>query len=307
MARDFHENDYGQIKFHFDNIFFENPQLFESIILYQIGDLGCEGGYEIGVHKQRCYEISYIVSGKGVYSSDNREYPVKKGDVYLNLPGEIHNGKADAIDPFRYFCIGFNFADVQNDQDSFSHIKKMFDQIKTPVRQDKYDIQSLFINIFRELINLNNYSNVMLSTYLHQIVILTYRCFFENWDKEYSQHNDNSKQILYEIINRIDTNLCKIKDLSEIADMLGYSYSHLSRLFTNETGLSIQEYYNKKRFDKAVEWLKMSDMSITSIAENLQYQSIHSFSRAFRKNFGICPTEFQELCKKDKQSRDASE
>ena len=54
-------------KFHFDNVYFESPRLYEDILLYQIGDLSCESGYAIGEHEQYCYEISYIVSGKGLF------------------------------------------------------------------------------------------------------------------------------------------------------------------------------------------------------------------------------------------------
>ncbi len=288
-------------KFHFDNIYMDNPQLYESIILYQIGDLSCEGGFDLGRHKQYCYEISFIASGKGVFYSNNNEYNIKKGDIYLSLPDEFHNGRADFIDPFRYFYVGFNFAENLNDSNSFFHIKRLFDQISNPVIKDKLDIQTPFINIFNELINLNDFSNIMIKTYLHQIVILAYRSFSELWEKEYSQdnHSEKSKKIVYEIVNYIDSNLDKIIELSNIADIFGYSYSHLSRIFSSETGSSIQEYYNKKRFEKAVQWLKQSNLSITEIAENLNYQSIHSFSKAFRKSFGISPTQYQLLCKRD--------
>lgn len=291
-------------KFHFDNVYLDNPQLYESIILYQIGDLSCEGGYLINPHRQYCYEISYIVSGKGIYYSDDREYRVRKGDIYLSLPGEVHKGKADLIDPFRYFYIGFNFAEQHAEQNPLSHIKKMFDQVKEPVLQDKFNIQAPFISIFNELINLDSYSNLMMKTYLYQIVVLAYRNFFREWEKVYSPQNvEKSKRLVYEIINYIDVNLCNIKDLSDIASQFGYSYPHLSRIFSNEMGLSIQEYYNKKRFEKAIELLKNSEMSITQIAESLQYQSIHSFSKAFRKSFGISPTEYQALYKDGKQQQ----
>lgn len=287
-------------KFHFDNIFVEDPQLFENIVLYQIGDLSCEGGYTIGEHNQFCYEISYVVSGEGVFFTDGKPYQVRKGDIYLSLPGEIHNGIADKINPFRYFYVGFNFEDCKHEQSAFNHIKKMFDQVNAPALSDKFNIRDPFVNIFREIINAKNFTSLMISTYLHQIVVLAYRNYFDNWEKEYKPQNNSekSKQVVYDIINYIDVNLCKVEDLSEIAEELGYSYSYISRVFSHETGLNIQEYYNKRRFEKAVELLKRSDMSITQIAEDLQYKSIHSFSKAFRKNFGISPSEYQNLFKK---------
>lgn len=288
-------------KFHFDNTYMENPQLFDQIVLYQIGDLSCEGGYVIGEHKQFCYEISYIVSGEGQFFTNGKSYFVRKGDVYLSLPEEVHKGVADKIDPFRYFYVGFTFEDCQLEQNPFYHIRKMFDQVKKPVLPDKFNIKAPFINIFNEIINVKSYSSLMMKTYLHQIVVLAYRNYFESWEKEYAPKSDTekSKQIVYEVINHIDVNLCKITDLSAIAVELGYNYSYISRIFTHETGLSIQEYYNKKRFEKAVDLLKKSELSITQIAEDMQYQSIHSFSKAFRKNFGISPTEYQILYKKN--------
>lgn len=291
------EKLFNQTKFHFDNIYKDNPRLYESIILYQIGDLSCEGGYQIGSHTQHCYEISYIVSGCGIYYTDGKSYPVKAGDIFINLPGQQHDGKADTIDPFRYFYIGFNFDNSHEEQDAFQHMKKMFDQIEKQVVPDMFGIQNAFVSIFNELINLKEFSPLMIKTYIHQIIILAYRNFYDTWKKEYipPKGMDETKKIVYDIVNYIDTNLCNITELKQIANELGYSYSHLSHIFTREIGLTIKDYYNRKRFEKAVEWLKNSDMSITGIAQKLQYQSIHSFSKAFRKNFGISPTEYLSL------------
>ncbi len=294
------ENKNTRKKFHFDNIYFENPRLYDDIILYQIGDLSCESGYEIGEHMQHCYEISYIASGEGCFHTNGRSYPVKKGDIYLNKPGECHNGIADKVDPFRYFYLGYVFMEQRDEYSPLLHIKKMFDQVKNPVKTDKFNIQAPFVNIFNEIINVSGFTDLMVKTYLHQIVVLAFRNFFENWEKEYTpQNNDRkSRKAVYEAVNYIDSHLYNISDLSKIAAELGYSYSYLSRIFSFETGLSIQDYYQKKRFEKAVELLKNSGLSITQIAEDLQYQSIHSFSKAFRKNFGISPTVYQQLSRK---------
>ncbi|NSW90547.1 MAG: AraC family transcriptional regulator [Firmicutes bacterium] len=292
----------GGNTFHFDRTFYNEPQIYDFITLYQIGDLYCRGGYSIGEHKQYCYEISYIVSGKGYYSSNENKYPVKAGDIYLNMPGELHNGLADLVDPFRYFYVGFTFNNDNRDQSPFTHIQKMFYQVKCPVVQDKFDIKTPFLNIFHELINLKEYSSLMIKICLHQLILLTYRNFFEQWEKEYIPHKDasNYRNIVYEVVNYIDNNLFKIKELTQIANELGYSYSYLSHIFSRETGLSIQEYYNQKRFEKAGELLKNGNLSVTEIAEMLQYQSINSFSKAFRKNIGISPSEYQALYSKNK-------
>lgn len=284
-------------KFHFDNIFKDNPRFYESIVLYQIGDLNCESGYSFGEHMQYCYEISCIVAGKGVFYNNGHTYPIKQGDLFLNKPGELHNYKADSKDPFRFFYLGFNFNDKPAEPNSLLHIKKLLDQVENPLILDNMKIQDYFVKIFNELINARSYSDLLIKLNLQQIVIFTYRNYFDCLEDSYGSKSniDETKKIVYEIVNYIDMYLYNISALTEIAEDLGYSYSHLSHAFSRETGLTIKEYFDQKRFEKAIEMLKSSGLSIGRIAETLQYQSIHPFSTAFRKRFGISPSEYQSI------------
>jgi AraC-like DNA-binding protein len=280
---------------HFDNSYRYDPRPYEYLSLYQIGDLKCEGGYEIGKHQQYCYEISYIVSGKGDYYTNGKAYALGKGDVYLGLPGQIHNGIADALEPFRFLYFGFDFDSNIGHDTPFAQIKERFDQTTCPVCKDKFKIDEPYISILSEIVNGRFLSNTMIMMNMYKIVILAYRNFFESRIKEYSlnQSNDSSKIIVFNIINYIDSNLENITELSEVAAVLGYSYPYLSRVFTAETGSTIQEYYENQRFGKATELLEHSDMSITQISQYLKYQSIHSFSKAFHKRYGLSPSKWQ--------------
>lgn len=286
-------------KFHFDNAFYNDPRSYGAILLYQVGDLSTASGFSIGGHFQFCYEISYFTSGCGHYCSDDKRYPVKAGDIYLSLPGEIHNGHADDSDPFRYFYIGFGFDTANSEYGRFAHVQRMFDQVRVPVAADKFGLETPFLGIFNELINLKEFSDELIKSYIDQIIFLAYRNFFDSWEKAYSRQSDidANQDIVYEIIHRIDRNLENgtIIKLPQLGEALGYSYSHLSHLFSQKTGLTIKQYLNRKRFEKAVEWLKESDYSITEISDKLGYQSIHTFSKAFRKSYGLSPTDYQQM------------
>ncbi|MBE3102342.1 MAG: helix-turn-helix domain-containing protein, partial [Firmicutes bacterium] len=48
-----------------------------------------------------------------------------------------------------------------------------------------------------------------------------------------------------------------------------------------------------RRMTTACELLKAGSISISVIAEKLRYQSIHSFSKAFKKNYGISPAQYR--------------
>ena len=62
-------------QFHFDKLFKDNTEgtavNFSGITLYQLGDLSCLSGYQVPLHKQWCHEISYVISGEGLFTTNN--------------------------------------------------------------------------------------------------------------------------------------------------------------------------------------------------------------------------------------------
>lgn len=296
------KNSYMYKKFHFDNVFWDVPKKYDSIILYQVGDVSCQSGYVFREHEQVCYEISYIESGKGYFYTNGKKYSVKKGDIYINLPGEMHKIEADKIEPFRYLYIGFIFDNDISAEDDINHIKKMMDKSAViPLKEDRVKISQPFFSLLSEIKNISDYSHLMAKSYIYQIIILMYRNYFSNWEYEYEFQEDmgTAKNMVYNAINYIDNNLTRIGDLKDISDALGYSYSYLSHTFSEETGLTLHGYYAQKRLQKAIELLKEGKKSVTQIAFALNFQSIHSFSRTFKKEIGVSPSEYQKLHEQD--------
>lgn len=282
--------------FHFDNLFLSPPS-FDSIILHQIGDIGCQKGYRIGEHIQYCYEISYIVSGSGIYFIDEQAYSLQKGDIIICRPGERHDGLADNADPFRVLYTGFNFhQSPAEEEQSFIRIKNCLDTLQSPVIHEQIGIEKPFQNILYELLNPDEDSHFVIRINLFQLLMSFYRNVSGHVSAYHKPHTSISekKRAVYGVVNYIDKHLYELKELTQIASKLGYSYTYLSHIFPQEMGVTIQEYYKKKRFDYAIKLLEESELTITEIAEKLGYQSVHSFSQAFRKVFGVSPSIYQQ-------------
>ncbi|WP_249650836.1 helix-turn-helix domain-containing protein, partial [Lysinibacillus sp. D4A3_S15] len=62
-----------------------------------------------------------------------------------------------------------------------------------------------------------------------------------------------------------------------------YSKFHLSRIFKQETGLTIGAYIRMRRLAMAASCLIYSNGSITTIAFKFQFQSQDAFTRAFKE------------------------
>jgi AraC-like DNA-binding protein len=96
---------------------------------------------------------------------------------------------------------------------------------------------------------------------------------------------------VYAIIRYIENNIFDIDDIRTIASSLGYSYSYISHLFKERTGVTLQRYIGLKKHEKALELLKYGNLSVTQVASQLQYKSVQSFSKAFSRTMGFPPSK----------------
>lgn len=282
-------------KYHLDKQFFLAPTKYGGILLYQIGDLYCGSGYYLKKHKQIVYEITYVYSGKGKFFINGKSYDVKKGDIIINKPGDMHEGEADGIDPFRFFYLGFLFFESKSeDEDLLVNIKNLFDNLKNPVTIEKVNLQDVFTKAYKEFINGDSYSKHLIKNYLIEILITTSRNLQQN-NKPSSIEYEINDNLLDRIINYIDMNFEKDIRVEDMSNELGYSSSYISHLFTKHMGLSIKSYCNNKRLEKAVKLLKESNISISEVASKLNFKSLYSFSRAVKAKYGVAPSFIRDL------------
>ncbi|MDF2722562.1 MAG: AraC family transcriptional regulator [Paenibacillus sp.] len=294
----------GARRFQFDCLHATELKAYGAISLYQFGDLTCDVGFQLSNHKQICYEISYIVAGKGWFATNGVRHDLQAGDLYIGVPGELHSGGTVADDPFRYFYLGFHFNENEPAYHPFLLIKEMMDHKESPRCNDRFDIRTPFAGVLKELSSASPFSQPMIQSYLEQILVMTYRNFFSDWDAKYPGEGmeNAAKRAVYAAIYYIDNHLLKIEDLKEVSDAFGYSLSYLSHLFTKETGDSLRHYYTKRKWEKAIELMKEGQYSVTEVAGIMRYDSIHTFSRAFRKWFGLSPTHyFKNVIGKDRE------
>lgn len=80
----------------------------------------------------------------------------------------------------------------------------------------------------------------------------------------------------------------------EISKNLGYNYSYVSRVFSANTGLTIEKYLLKCKIDKVKELIKFQKFSIKEIAYLLDYNSLSHLSNHFKRETGMTPSQFKK-------------
>lgn len=99
---------------------------------------------------------------------------------------------------------------------------------------------------------------------------------------------------LLQVTRYIDEALDQDIKLADLAQLVGVSQSHFSRLFKQSTGLSPHQYLLQQRVERAKQLLKYSGQSLVDIALACGFDSHSHFSRQFRKITGTTPTNFRK-------------
>ena len=73
--------------------------------------------------------------------------------------------------------------------------------------------------------------------------------------------------------------------------------SRLQKIFKNQCGLGIIDYFSKLKINSAKELIRSRHMNFTQISDYLGYTSIHYFSRQFKKETGMTPSEYASSIK----------
>lgn len=77
--------------------------------------------------------------------------------------------------------------------------------------------------------------------------------------------------------------------LEELGRLVGCSPFYLSRIFSQATGRTIQQYLRQVRLERAAELLRTGRCNVTEAALEVGYNSLSHFSTAFRETFQCCP------------------
>ena len=102
----------------------------------------------------------------------------------------------------------------------------------------------------------------------------------------------------------IDDHLGEDLSLSLIAEDLGVSEGHLSRMFKKATDKSILEYITEKRMKEAKRLLTETSYSIEKIANLSGYRTPHYFGQKFKETYGYTPTYYREIIRKQGEKCD---
>ncbi|MFD0693346.1 response regulator [Paenibacillus sp. GCM10027628] len=113
-------------------------------------------------------------------------------------------------------------------------------------------------------------------------------------DQLVQERKYKNKMNLLDIKTYIDHNYTGSLTVEKIAQAFFVSNVYLSRAFRSEFGLTITDYIQHLRMERAKEWLLSEQTPIKTVAELCGYEDVAYFYRVFKKHFGVAPGEMRK-------------
>lgn len=105
------------------------------------------------------------------------------------------------------------------------------------------------------------------------------------------------QEMIDRVVHYLENNIEKHLALADICRDNLVGRSHLQKIFREKTGGGAMEYFGKLKIEAAKRLIREGHHNFTEIAAKLGYNSIHYFSRHFKKVTGMTPSEYASSVK----------
>ena len=229
-------------------------------------------------HLHEHIEFVYIVSGKCDLYVDDKYYSLKKGDISVVFPNQIH-GYENSIDLDAYVLIFSS--------DILYEFKELcYNKIpSSPILKNGNE---LILNLL--CLYFDNKPTLPFESQ-RGIILSIFGLAFENVN--FIDQDKYTFSVLKNILIFCNNHFHEQITIQDVADNLHISRSHIAHIFRNKLRTSFSEYLNIKRITLACNLLNNSNLPITEIAYSTGFSSIRTFNRTFAKLKGCNPRQYR--------------
>jgi AraC-like DNA-binding protein len=222
------------------------------------------------------YYLFLVTDGEAVLSVAGKEHKVAVGDLFFAFPGHPYELRSNGS--FRYLYISFFGSCVYH----------IFDRLNIGIDEPVYRGFGKVSEFWFSAISRLNKSNADL---LSESVLLYTLSFLES-DAEPPEIKQNGNTIFEMILEYVNNHYREhALTLSSVASIFFYTESYLSSMFKKQMRLGFNQYVNHLRISYALRLIENGCDSVRKIASESGFADPLYFSKVFKKNVGVTPTD----------------
>ena len=235
------------------------------------------------------WQFLYIASGKAHFYFNGIEEIVPAGNFVLYRPKEEQRYYYYGVDHTEVYWVHFTGNNVKNIIRKYG----ITDEMHVIHTGTSLDYKKIFLQMIQELKLCKDDYEEILVHYMHLLLIMIHRSIN-------SRPRGKSQYLMDEMdaaVRYFHANYHKPISIEDFAASYHMSISWFIRNFKEYTGSTPAQYLLSLRISNAQTLLESTSYNITEIANIVGYDNPLYFSRIFKKQIGMSPSEFRKQLK----------
>ena len=248
---------------------------------------GWNGNYFREKHWHRSIEIFAVCQGELGFFVDDRMWQLKADEFIIVNSNEVHSIDAPRPNETIVLQIPLNMFEGYFTEEQFIWFTH------EPGKKDERFME-LIKELFRVYTEKQIGYNLKVKSIFYNIMyflVKEYRLMEIDQDSVRKNRNLNR---LSSITSYMKNNYAGELTLEAVARVFGYSPTYLSRMFQKYAGITFKSYLQSIRLGYALKDLESGKYSITETALRNGFSGSKGLARAFRKKYGMLPSEYRE-------------
>jgi AraC-like DNA-binding protein len=234
-------------------------------------------------HKQ--YELTYVDSGQMHSVVNGYDYILEQGEMMIYDSNQWHMQFADEDRTVSFITITFDM--------ECEFISSMINRKRSVEPQ----AAQLLKRILEEAERQDFLSDDMVLCYLKEFLLLMLRGICNkhpDMKPESTIKANNENEIIEKAQRYIAEHIYDKLTVGVVAKQVNVSVAYFSTLFKKHIHMSPSEYISRLKLEKSKALIKEGKLNFTQIANELNFSTIHHFSRRFKNQYGVTPTEYSK-------------
>ena len=257
-----------------------------GLFVKRIGE-GERGAMKHDAHRDDYYMIALITEGRAIMSVDFKEVIISAGEAFIVSPSQVHF-PSKASSGVKGWLMGI----------SSEHFTEQEVELTA-----KYAINASPICCANEVIDeINSLFEMLSYHFCHYPIAVPLALSIKSIvlfyaDTEIKNINDRYMVIVYQLKKLLAIKLNKEKSPSVYAGMLNISEVYLNEAIKAVTGMNVSRFIRSQVVLTAKRKLAYTSLSAAEIAVELGYDDYAYFSKLFKKETGLSPTQYRKNLK----------
>ncbi len=256
-------------------------------------------GEKLKAHWHEHFQLFCFIDGRAFLRCGSKQFQVGPGHVAVINSNEMHYLES-LSDDLRFYVIRIDLPFLFSNQTDLCQTKYLVPLSQNLLTfqnliQDDRRISDCVSELIREYGSKELGFELAVKSSVYRLIVLLLRGHVGRiMTNEEFASKQSSLRRFDSVLKYLEEHSDEAVPLDELARQANVTVSYFCRLFRQITGQTATDYRNRLRLEKSISLLKQSELNVTEIALRCGFDDVNYFSRLFRRNYRISPTDFRK-------------